>query len=199
MDKLFTVARNDPDRNSYWHLAVELVDQSINRPVQFTWQGGTGQDQFDGWYGFHCLVDVRNAYQFDEASKVVKKALKDLEPNPFAMIGRLLSLGFHQALYDGRTSKWTALSEIPDPDLKGWRDDWKFMGRSSCMVSGLAKDETEARKVIAQELFQDGYLDYLNEWDKAGRPVKMVDTFTPPKLSLAEMLFSEWYQDKETK
>lgn len=171
----------EENSNQYHHIHVNVyrrseieADLSSTKPViSFSWQGDSENDH---WYAFkaesECEYYPRTGVQQFRSAASILDMLSDTPcDNPDKV---LAALGFDRVVNDDREGKWLSPEAVKPASWSrymAWLD-------GSCCVACIAADEETAAKALAKRFAENldsgwgNYLDKLEAWINAGKPIK---------------------------
>jgi hypothetical protein len=89
--------------------------------------------------------------------------------SPETLVSRLRKSKAVEVVYDNRDGRYITLDQVLPKEFRAWRD---CHHNDHCIVGCLARDEEEARRLIASKLADMNGSNELYDWLGAGRPVR---------------------------
>lgn len=141
------------------------------------WQSG-GIENHNEWYAFSMECRASRVDQLSRAARLARRIFGNddvhYDINPGELIA-ILRRKATEVVYDGRLREFVGAEDLMGPEWHAFSDDYEALGVDGSWSRVLARNESEAARLIRIDLAEQGRTDHLALFIANGEPVRRVN------------------------
>jgi len=186
----YSITKSQDGSYGHGHLTINLLlvrdpfysSDHFDRECSLEYQ--SNHDSPLDWYGasFHN-VGARSLEDLKKATDVATKIFAGVYLGNMQEVLQALR-NFKRFVYDKRINEYVEVESLVPATFFAYFDNYKSTGR--CTVRVMARDDDEAKRLIAKDMAANNYHTELVAWIEAGQPVRQSYDNAPEVLVLED-------------